>query len=73
MSGVAHVGAQVVAVQEQQPLACQEAQPQVGRHRWVGGVLRGSLGDVQVRLLEHVGRVEPALQAAVQAQPHHEP
>ena len=55
-------------MQDHQSLGGQEAQPQVGRHRRLGGVLRGPLQDVELGLLEHVGGINPSLEPPVQ--PH---
>jgi hypothetical protein len=62
-----------MAVQDQQPLAGEETQPQEERHRWLAHVLRQSSPGFQVRLLENVGGVDPPLQPLVEAQGHHAP
>src|SRR5947209_4204551 len=62
-----------MAVQIDQALAGEEAQPEVKRHAGISGVLRQSACEVDVRLLEHVGRIEPTLQPAIQPQTYHLP
>jgi hypothetical protein len=54
-----------------QPLAREEPQPQEERQRRVGGVFLEAPRHVEAGVLEHVGRVEPALQPAVQPHAHH--
>ena len=57
----------------QQPLAGQEPEPEEERHRRVLEVLRQPPGGVEVGLLDHVGGVDPALEAAVEPQGDHPP
>jgi hypothetical protein len=73
VGGVAHAGAEVVAVQEQQRLAGQEAEPEERGQGRPGEVLRGAAGDLEVGLLEDVGRVEPPPQPPVEAEADHLP
>jgi hypothetical protein len=50
------------------------AQPEEGRHRgWFADVLRQSAGGLEVCILDHIGRIDPSLEAAVHAQRHHPP
>jgi hypothetical protein len=73
LGGVAHAGAEVVAVQGQQGLFGEEAEPEEWRHRGPRDVLSGAAGDLEVGLLEDVGGVEPAPEAAIEAEADHPP
>lgn len=73
LPGVPHLRPEVLAVQVDEPLPRQAAEPQVERHGRVGGVVRKAAGVVQVSLLEHVGGVDTTIQASVQTQAHHLP
>ena len=67
--GIAHLGAEVVAMDVGQPLAGDQPEPQVERHRRrVAGVLGEPPADVEIRVLEHVGRIDPAGEPAIQPQ-----
>ena len=68
---VAKGSAQVLPVQAHQALPGGEPQPQVERHLRLRLVGRQLLGDIEIGLLQDVGRIEPPLQAAVQTQPDH--
>ena len=69
-AGVAHLRAQMLSVDQLQPLSGEEAQPQEERHVGFLGVFGRPSLEVEKRFLEDVGRVGPPLQAAIQAQPH---
>ena len=74
LAGVAHLGAQVVAMDVGQPLAGDQPEPEVERHgRGVAGVLGEPLADVEIGLLEDVGRIDPAGEPAVEPQADHPP
>ena len=70
-AGVAHLRPEVMPVEHLEPLAGQDAEPEEERNLRVLGELAGPPGEVDERFLENVGRVEPALQAAVEAEPDH--
>ena len=72
-AGVAHGGIEVLPMDPHQALAGEQPQPEEKRQLRIGRVLRQTLGVIQVRLLKHIGGIEPALQAAVQTQAHHPP
>ena len=65
--GVALLRPQVLPVDRHQPLAGQEPQPQEQRHGRIGQVLVQLPRGVEIRLLEHVGGIDPARHAAVHA------
>jgi hypothetical protein len=67
--GVAQPGAEVPPVQRQEFLTCDPAEPEERRQRGCGQVIGCAAGDVEEGFLEHVGRVDPPLQAVVDAQP----
>jgi hypothetical protein len=69
-AGVAHLGAQVVPVQAHQPLAHDQAEPEEERQFGLIDVIREALGDFDECLLDHVGGVEAALEARVEADLH---
>jgi hypothetical protein len=71
--GVAHADADVVAVEGQQGLFGEEAEPEEGRHRGPRDVLAGATGDLEVGLLEDVGGIDAALGATVEAESDHPP
>ena len=51
-----------------------QPEPEVERHgRGVAGVLGNPLADVEIGLLEHVGRIDPAGEPAVEPQADHPP
>jgi hypothetical protein len=55
-----------------QPLAGDQAEPEVERQgRGIAGVLGDPLADVEIGLLEDVGRIVPAGEPAVQPQADH--
>ena len=57
-----------------QPLAGDQPEPEVERHRrGVAGVVGDPLADVEIRVLEHVGRIDPAREPAVEPQADHPP
>jgi hypothetical protein len=70
-AGVAHLRAQVVPVQLQQPLADHQAQPQEQGQFGVAQVLVQALGHLDVGLLDHVRGVEAGLEARVETYLHH--
>jgi hypothetical protein len=57
----------------QQPLAGEVSQPEEERHRRVLAKLCQAATGVQHRLLDDIRRVNPPLEAAVEAQRHHSP
>jgi hypothetical protein len=72
LAGVAHLGAQVVAMDVGQPLAGDQPEPEVeGHRRRVPGVLGDPLADDEIRLLEHIGGIDPAREPAVEPQADH--
>ena len=74
LAGVAHLGAEVVAMDVGEPLAGDQPQPEVERHRRrVAGVLGEPPADVEIRVLEHVRGVDPAREPAIQPQADHLP
>jgi hypothetical protein len=73
LAGVAHPGAEVVVVQGQQRLSGEQADPQERRHRGPLEVLAGTVGDLEVGLLQDVGGVEAALKPAVDSETDHPP
>ena len=68
---VAHLRAEVMAVAVGQFLPGDESEPEEKGQILLAGPLREALVDLEEGLLEHVGGIDPAGQAAVQAQPHH--
>ena len=70
---VAHLGAEVLAVHPHEPLAGEEPQPEEERHVRLPGVLGQPGGGVDVGLLDDIGGIDPALQAAVEPQRDHPP
>jgi hypothetical protein len=60
-------------MQRLQRLSGQEAYPEEWWHRWLGDVFPGPTGDFEIRVLEHVRRIEAPLQAPIEAQPDHPP
>ena len=73
LAGVPHVNLQVMAVQRMKRLDDEVAQPDERWHDRLGKVLRGAAGDLEVGVLEHVGRIDSPLQPSVKAQPDHPP
>ena len=71
-AGIAHRGAEV-AVLLREPLTGDQSQPQVGGNGAVSRVVGQPGGQVEIGLLEDVGRVDPSLEPAVQPQPDHLP
>ena len=72
-TGIPHRRAQMLAMDPHQPLPGHQPQPEEERHLALGQVMRQLLGDVEIRLLEHVGGIDPPLEPAVEPQPHHLP
>ena len=72
-AGIPHGRTQVLAMDPHQPLSGHQPQPEEKRHLTLGQVVRQLLGDIEIRLLEHVGGVNPPLQPAIEPQPHHLP
>ena len=72
-AGIPHGRAQVLAMDPHHPLTGHQPQPEEERHLALGQVVRQLLGDVEIRLLEHVGGIDPPLQPAIEPQPHHLP
>ena len=72
-AGIPHGRAQVLAMNPHQPLSGHQPQPEEKRHLTLGQVVRQLLGDIEIRLLEHVGSVDSPLQPAVEPQPNHLP
>ena len=71
-AGVAHLGAEVAAVDLGQLLAGQEPQPEEERQLPARAAYSGEPpGGLEVSLLEHVGVVDPARQPAVEPQVDH--
>ena len=60
-------------MQVDQLLAGQRTQSEVERQRRSASIFRESPGEIEVCLLEDIRRIEPAVQAAVEAQAHHLP
>jgi hypothetical protein len=57
-----------------QPLASDQAEPEVERHaRGVAGVLGEPLADVEIRLRDHVRGIDSARESPVEPQPDHPP
>jgi hypothetical protein len=55
-----------------QPLAGDQAEPELQRQgRGIAGVLGEPLADVEIGLLEDIGRIDPAGEPAVQPQADH--
>jgi hypothetical protein len=65
------LAAEVFSVQGHEPLIRDPAQPEEHRHRGACQVVPAPPGNVKVRLLQHVRRVEPPLEPAIQPQLHH--
>ena len=72
-AGIPHRRPEVLAMDPHQPLPGHQPQPEEERHLALGQVSGQLLGDVEIRLLEHVGGVDPPLEPAVEPQPHHLP
>ena len=72
-AGVAHPGAEVVAVEVGQLLAGHQPQPEEEWQVRVGAAGRHPLADLEVGVLEDVRRVDPAGQAAVEPEVDHPP
>ena len=70
-AGIAAGGPEVPPVLVHQPLAGQEPEPEEERHRGILEILRQPPGRIEARLLEDVGRVDPALQPPVEPQGDH--
>src|SRR5437773_784565 len=68
---IAHLRPKVLPVQHLESLPGQGAEPEEEGDLGVRGELAGPAGEVEERLLEDVGGVEPALEAAVQPQADH--
>ena len=73
LAGVPHVDFQVMAVQGLERLAGQEAEPEERGHVRLGEVFPRPTGDLEIGVLEHVGRVDAPLQPPVEAEPDHPP
>ena len=73
LAHVSHLGTQVLPVQSHQPLARDQAEPEENRHPGILPVLGGTLGHIQVRLLQDVGRVETPLEPPIHPELHHPP
>ena len=71
--GVPGLGAEVPAVDGDELLPGDVPQPEEERELGVAGVVGEVLADLQEGVLEHVGRVHPALEAAVEPKPDHGP
>jgi hypothetical protein len=61
----------VAAVQGQEPLAGDQAEPEKRGDPGVVGVLGGSAENLELRVLQHIGRVDASLEPSVQSQTHH--
>src|SRR5262249_22093517 len=68
----AHLSAQVLAVNDDELLPGDVSQPKEERQGGGARVVREVLGDLQVRFLQHVGRIDAALEAPGEPQPHHD-
>ena len=62
-----------MAVQGLERLTCEEADPEERRHVGLGDVLAGAASNLEVSVLEHVGRVDAPLQPPVEAEADHAP
>jgi hypothetical protein len=69
--GIAGLRAQMMPPQFQQFLTGQDTQPEKERHSRVAQVLRQAFGGFQVRFLNHVARIDAALQARIETQADH--
>jgi hypothetical protein len=70
---VAQLCLQVPPMDFQQPLPGDHPQPQEERHFWFAGLLGRWGGHVEIGFLQHVGRVDAALQTTIETQPDHPP
>ena len=69
--GVAHGGAEVLAVDLRQPLAGDQPQPQVGGHGAVAREVGQPGGKVEIGVLKDVGGIDPAREPAVESEADH--
>jgi len=67
----ANLGAKMVAMQSEQLLAGNKSQPQEERHGGLLQILGPALECFDIRFLDNVGSIDPALQPAVEAQRDH--
>jgi hypothetical protein len=68
---VPHFAPEVAAMQNQQSLAGEPAQPEECGHRRVSQVFPRTPDHIDACLLEHIRRVEPPLEPAVEPEPDH--
>src|SRR5262249_14923050 len=69
--GVSHLSTQVVAVKLAQLVAGDAPQPEEKRHLWPAAISPQVLPGRKVRVLQHIGGIDAALEPLIESKGHH--